>query len=366
MNIWLLEGYDTGSHAAWRRGYAAHSAHHIVPLTLPGHFWQWRMLGGAVSLARQAAQAPPPDRILATDMLDLTTFLALTRARTHATPTALYFHENQLTYPPQPRIKPKKELAFINLSSALAADAVYFNSAFHRDSFLEAAPRLLKGFGDLNELASIPAIAEKASVLPVGVDLARLEAHRAAPHAGEPPLILWNHRWEPDKNPRPFLNALQRLHAEGFAFRVALLGENVGQAPPNDFLHARDALGAKVVQFGYAESFAAYAAWLWSADVVVSTAQQDFFGISLVEALYCGCYPLLVKRLNYPALIPPAHHKACLFHEGHVYDALRNYLTQRPATPPELAAHVAQFAWTRQAPRYDAALAALQRQVSWV
>ncbi len=63
-----------------------------------------------------------PARLFATDLLDLTTFLALTRSRTHAIPTALYFHENQLTYPPGPRIRPKKELAFINITSALAAD----------------------------------------------------------------------------------------------------------------------------------------------------------------------------------------------------------------------------------------------------
>ncbi|MFP4322552.1 MAG: hypothetical protein ACLFTK_08875 [Anaerolineales bacterium] len=93
----------------------------------------------------------------------------------------------------------------------------------------------------------------------------------------------------------------------------------------------------------------------------MSTAYQDFFGISTVEAIYCGCYPLLVKRLNYPALIPTAYPDACLFYEGRVYDALRGYLTQRPATPPELAAHVAHFDWRTQAPRYDAALAALTR-----
>src|SRR5512135_1402358 len=97
MKVLLLEPYYTGSHAAWADGYAAHSRHQVAVLGLPGRFWKWRMHGGAVTLAREFMGMDfAPDLLLATDMLDLTTFLALTRARTHAVPTAIYFHENQL------------------------------------------------------------------------------------------------------------------------------------------------------------------------------------------------------------------------------------------------------------------------------
>ena len=101
MRTDLLSPYHGGSHQAWAEGYRDHSAHAVTLLTLPAHFWKWRMHGGAVTLARRwlAAGEPTPDLILATDLLDLTTFLALTRARTGHVPTALYMHENQLTYP---------------------------------------------------------------------------------------------------------------------------------------------------------------------------------------------------------------------------------------------------------------------------
>src|SRR5512145_270643 len=99
MFILLIEPYDTGSHGVWMRGYQAHSAHDVRILSLPGQFWQWRMLGGAVTLAEQyLALDVAPDLIVASDMLDLTTFLALTRPVTAHTRTAVYFHENQLTY----------------------------------------------------------------------------------------------------------------------------------------------------------------------------------------------------------------------------------------------------------------------------
>ena len=76
MKILLLEPYLTGSHKQWVSGYISHSKHHIHPITLNGKFWKWRMHGGAVTLAKQFNKSAfSPDLILATDMLDFTTFL---------------------------------------------------------------------------------------------------------------------------------------------------------------------------------------------------------------------------------------------------------------------------------------------------
>lgn len=366
MHILLLEPYDTGSHAAWMRGYQARSAHRVTILSLPGRFWQWRMHGGAVSLARLFLEGNlTPDLILASDMLDLTTFLALTRTRTAQTPVALYFHENQLTYPLGPRQKKEihYRLGFINYASALAADAVFFNSHFHREAFLGELPRLLKHYPDYTELQTVEAIREKSSVLPLGLDLRRFDPYRPqAPRSG-PPLIVWNHRWEYDKNPRAFLNALYRLADDGYSFQVALAGQNFRQRP-GEFEAARERLGSRVVQYGYVERFADYARLLWESDVQVSTAWQDFFGISTVEAIYCGCTPFLPRRLNYPALIPPEYHTRYIYLEGEVYYRLRSYL-EAPAPPPAaLREHVSQFDWSIQASHYDEVLASLIRRLA--
>ena len=366
MHILLLEPYDTGSHRAWMHGFQAYSMHQVSILSLPGQFWKWRMHGGAVSLARMFLAAPAdPDLIVASDMLDLTTFLALTRPRTARIPVALYFHENQLTYPIGPRQRKElhNHLGFINYVSALAADAVYFNSQYHLNAVLGELPRLLKHYPDYTELDTIDVLQAKAEVLALGLDLRRFDAFRPdVPRTG-PPLILWNHRWEFDKNPRPFLNALCRLADEGFDFEVALTGENFRQKP-EEFERARRKLGTRVVQYGYVARFEDYARLLWQADVQVSTAWQDFFGISTCEAIYCGCMPFLPRRLNYPALIPPPFHDQCLYLEGEVYYRLRDYLQHPASAPDALRAHVSQFDWQVQAPHYDDVFAALVEQTN--
>ena len=56
------------------------------------------------------------------------------------------------------------------------------------------------------------------------------------------------------------------------------------------------------MQFGYATSFNEYANWLWKADILPVTSEQDFFGASIIEAVYCNNTPLLPNRLTYPEL----------------------------------------------------------------
>ena len=192
MNIWLVEPYYTGSHQAWADGYRAHSRHPVNLLTLPGRFWKWRMQGGAITLARQArakgawAQDARPDLILASDMLNLPVFMSmaaraggsgnLTGGSLFEVPVAVYFHENQLTYPLQPGEKRDLHYGFINFVSALQADALFFNSAYHLAAFFDELPRMLKHFPDYTELWAVDALRAKAQVLPLGLDLARFDA----------------------------------------------------------------------------------------------------------------------------------------------------------------------------------------------
>lgn len=355
MRICLLEPYDTGSHGAWLRGYAAHSRHEVQCLTLDGRFWKWRMHGGAVTLARRyREQGIHADLLLASDMLDLSTFRALTTDLTHDTPAVFYLHENQLTYPLQPEEHRDLHYGFINYVSMLCAQRIYFNSHFHLESWFEELPRLLKHFPDYNELPTVADLRARASVLPLGLDLQPLDAYHPDARRSGPATILWSHRWEYDKNPGAFLAALDALAERGYDFRVAFLGEVFVRIPP-EFQAARERLGKRLLQFGYVDARADYARWLWRSDIVASTAIHEFFGAALVEALYCNCFPVLPGRLSYPQFIPPELVDRCLYQtQEELVERLSRAIQTIDMTRATSLRNIAsEYDWALMAPRYD-------------
>ena len=354
MHVVLLESYYGGSHKIWADGYMNYSAHDIQLITMPAQFWKWRMQGGAISMARLLTTKP--DVILASSMIDLSIFRSLTYPSLGDVPIASYFHENQLSYPQNQRQHHGWRYGFINYVSALVADKNFFNSQFHLNDFMEQLPRLLKHFADFNELQTIDEIKAKSSVLPIGMDLRRFDQHQTQKPPNTPPLIVWNHRWEDDKNPQAFINSMIELQKAGYDFSVAITGENF-QQDPTLFTHAKEQLGDKILQLGYMESFDDYARLLWQADYVVSTAYQEFFGISICEAIYCKCVPILPNRLNYPNLVTEDAKSTCLYKDGKLTTLLKHHLdgTVNVNTLP-LKEKIAQYDWTIVAPQYDKAL----------
>jgi len=307
MKIALVEAFFTGSHQKWAEELQIYSSHQIDIFSLKGNYWKWRMHGGAISLAKQFLEKEQQyDLILATDMMDVALFKSLISAKHNDTPIVLYFHENQLCYPWSETDRDVQKnrdshYAFINFSSALVSDRIFFNSESHKNAFLGALPNFLKGFPDYNELDSIKKIEERSEVLHLGMDLQKFDKYKT--EQNKKPLILWNHRWEYDKNPKEFFNALYKMQEKDLDFEVVVLGENFRKIP-EEFEIAKEKLKDKIVFMGYAKSFKDYARWLWRANILPVTSNQDFFGGSVVEAIYCNCYPILPNRLAYPEHLP--------------------------------------------------------------
>tara|TARA_B100000029_G_scaffold448760_1_gene471481 strand:+ start:430 stop:1530 length:1101 start_codon:yes stop_codon:yes gene_type:complete len=358
VKILLIEPYFTGSHKQWAMGFAKHSRHNIHLLTMKGQFWKWRMHGGAITMASQFNDLGwAPELILTTDMMDLSTFLAMTRSKTHNIPTAIYFHENQITYPWSPNDRDincnrDSHYGFINFTSALAADQVFFNSQFHMDSFLNALPIFLRQFPDYQETDSINNIQKKSRVLHLGMDLRQFDEH-SIDNNGKP-LILWNHRWEYDKNPNDFFKALEEIKKSSYDFNLAVLGENFSQNP--DIFHkASESFANQIVQWGYSKSFKNYAQWVWKADILPVTSNQEFFGVSVMEAIYCNTWPILPNKLTYPELIPHDSHQEYLYNNHQdlcdkIMWAIDNIQSVKNSKPQLIAEP---FDWKTMAPIYD-------------
>lgn len=373
MNILALEPWYGGSHRSFLKGFVKHSAHTVHQITMTARFWKWRMHGGAVTMARKALQAWDegfrPDVIFATDMVNLPAFLALTRPHLADVPVVLYFHENQLTYPLPPDKERDYTYAYINYLSCLAADHVVFNSQFHYDEFMEALPSLLRAFPDYTHLHTVQQIRQKSSVLHLGLDLQAHDQFRHAypPHAWgpgmKPPIVLWNQRWEYDKNPEAFFRVMNRLDDAGCRFRLILAGEHF-EEQPYEFEQAFGRYAERILHYGYAEDFEEYSRLLHRADLVVSTAIHEFFGIAIMEAIYCGCHPLLPNRLSYPELIPetlhrPLLHAPVLYHdEEHLFRMLFSILKgeERPLPPTTLREILERLDWRTHIDDFDTLL----------
>ena len=309
MKFLFIESFFLGSHRLFAEGLAACSSHEIDILSMPGENWRWRMLGAALHVIEAVPSLEPYDGLIVSDLFNLADFKTLVDQP--CPPVLVYFHENQITYPQPPGDKGAFQLGIINISTALAADLVVFNSCFHRDAFLKAVPEFLDRGRDCKPEKIDRKIQIKSEVLYPGITLDN-KITTPVPRQTQPPLIIWNHRWGYDKNAETFFEAIEALEAKGLDFRLALMGENFGKIP-EAFETARQQFKNKIVQYGYVAKRPAYERWLKKGAIVVSTAIQENFGMSMVEAMIMGCAPLMPNRLAYPEILPEMYHEPFLY-----------------------------------------------------
>jgi len=215
---------------------------------------------------------------------------------------------------------------------------------------------LLKRFPDYRHSAHLSDVRSKSSVLTVGVDLARLDGASALEFEG--PLVLWNQRWDFDKGPDEFSGAMMEV-SETHDFCIALAGEVIGEIPA--FTELQERLGDRLVHVGFAEDDL-YASLLASAEIVVSTATQEFFGIAVTEAIYAGAFPLLPNDLVYPERLPAIFHDRCLYKRGVLAGGLRwalDNLAETRSIARSLRPVMAGFDWSHIAAEYDRRLGEL-------
>lgn len=333
MRVLLLSAYEAVSHRYWAKSLMAQLDDiEWTLLSLPPRHFAWRIRGNPLSwmLKEHDTLSQAFDVVLATSMVDLATLVGLFPHLGRAK-KVVYFHENQFAYPESSDQMPQVEAKMVNLYTALAADSVVFNSAYNRDSFIDGARAFLKKMPEnLPAAKPLEALRERAMVMPVPIGDSPEPGHQTAFKKTVPQRIVWNHRWEYDKNPDDFFAVLFALSDAGVAFELAVLGQRFRQVPAI-FAEAEQRLAKHIVAWG-PQPEEAYRELLASAGIVVSTTWHEFQGLAIMEAAQRGALPLVPDRLCFPALYPPAY-RYDGSREG-LYSRLSIWLTD-PAARPE-------------------------------
>lgn len=310
MKILLISAYHASSHRAWAKHMMqALPQYEWHELSLPDHYFAWRIRGNAYSLAFspefQDVLQQDYDLVLATSMTDVVGLKAFCPQLARC-PWLLYFHENQFAYPFSAQQQGQIEMQMVTLYSALAADACLFNSEFNRQTFLDGATKLLRKLPDYNSLSGIDRIREKSQVLPVPIpdDAVYLAKHTEkqtlkSKHEPRPIRIVWAARWEYDKGPERLLAFIEQAKLAQLPFELSVLGEKFRRYP-EAFDQIEQQHADVLRHFGFLPSRQAYLQALAEADIFLSTALHEFQGISMMEAVTLGCRPLLPNRQVYP------------------------------------------------------------------
>jgi glycosyltransferase involved in cell wall biosynthesis len=255
-------------------------------------------------------------------MVDLATLRGL-RPDLGQIPTVLYFHENQFAYPTSAEQHPSIDPQVVQLYAALSADIVVFNSAWNRDSFLQGVERLCRSVPDHCPPDLAARLRPRCRLLPVPVK-------PITPGTKQGRLILWNHRWEYDKAPQVFAEAIAHLVERGLQFDLALLGPRAA-APPPALTRIRATAGARI-QVDAPVADAEYRSWLARADIVVGCAIHEFQGLAVLEAVSAGAVPLVPDALCYVEQYPDAYRYPPGDAEA-LADRLAEWLQDPPAVP---------------------------------
>ena len=357
----LLVVVDFASHRTWAEGYVKATQQHDVQIYhVPSERWKWRLQSGAAAeldgLLAQLQQSTSnsrnnkkdtPDVIVVDGMLDVTLLAAqlgrLSTPNHHHRPRLLvYLHENQLTTPWAPKDRDQRNkthwhYGMAHWRSLLAADGFVFNSRQHFRVFRQALPRLIqqqcpRDTVDWHLQQAQQLLQTKCTVLRYGLALDELRASGVPGTVQSPPpstttttttpkmpVVLWNARLEADKDPETFfdhvLPQLCQHHADILPIGLIVLGTDPSQGQQwyhrlrqeygaNNHSHTNHRPDIELLYLGWCSQRQDYAHWLQQADVVVSTARHETFGIAVVESVYAGgALPLLPHRLSYPEIL---------------------------------------------------------------
>jgi hypothetical protein len=318
LDILALEPFYGGARKQMLEALVRTSRHRWTLLKLPPRRIERRITVAANWFAEQLSRTRVGrlDVLFTSEALNLSNFLRLVPALAKF-PSVAYFHSNQL---PEPTSTARQNEDLANLSTAVAATDVWFNSRYHLRSFLARAAALVERHPELSSRNPMHGITKKVQFLPPPIDtsiVADVRAGMTDSVERNPRLIFIETR---DADIRLLNNALGMVDGRGQTFELVTVGpsEGISEDFPrrglpeaNEESHIQAMLGAGIVASAK------------------PSAASDFL---VARALIAGCRPVLPRGACYPEMIPSELHGACLF-EPPTPDAMATKLINALSAP---------------------------------
>ena len=299
LRVLLIESYGAGSHLRIARLLQETSRHRIDIIRLGREHWRTLALTGHRAIAEALSALPDQayDLLIFSGPADVRLVAAAIPSAWRPIPLAVYFHESQWTYPAGALDRIPHLVNHLETLEHCAA--IWFNSRYHRDTFFTSAWRHQHPVVRSLARVILPVQTHKSSVLYPPV---RVEEHPA--RRNETLTIAWSARWEQEKRPDLMLAIMRSVLAAGLQVRLHILG----CAPERWRAELRvDPRLREIIHpaSGYLPR-AEYEAVLAQADVWLSTAEHEYFGVAALEAVVLGAVPVVPAALAYAETLPSA------------------------------------------------------------
>ncbi len=297
LDILALEPFYGGMRRTMLEIIVRCSRHRWTVLKLPPRRMERRLSAAAHWFSEQLTRhwVGRLDLLYTSDALNLADLYRLSPTLMQK-PAVVYFHANQL---PEPNVGQQGPHDLVNLSTATAANEIWFNSLFHLKNFLAKASALVDRHAELSSQSPMASLTAKAHLMPPPVDLSFVRELGKTVQSPRKERLIFIDTRDADM---PLLNeALATVARRGEPFDLITVGpvEELSANLPRRTLSETDDVGQ--IQAMY------------EAGIYLSAKPHTPCDLHAIRALTADCWPIVPKSGVYLDLIPKKLHSACLY-----------------------------------------------------
>lgn len=303
LHVLFLEAYPGESHRRASEVLQRHSRHRITIIEASRDHWMTLALVSHLELADRISQLQPSavDLIIVSGTTNLPGLLLSLPPHLQGLPVVSYMHESQWSYPSTG--EDSRSVLVQHLDAIRHSSEIWFNSRFHREDMQRAAgepfiDRRIRQEARALFQASRPRL--RVVYPPVEIDCC---SHLGAPADGAR-RVVWNARWEHDKRPDRFVEAVRSLVRRIGSIDVLVLGTAGKDTQEITSMFA--GIAGQVSVPGHLHDRTTYEQMLAGGGIIISTADHEFFGIGVLESVLAGLAPVVPAALAYSETIPSA------------------------------------------------------------